>query len=512
MSALPGLPSADRTAEVLKLFFVEGLSVRAIGRRLSMARRTIRRILGRELPRDTTSLRHTRESLLDPFEDAIRDALKTTPELRAPAMLERLRPLGYVGGVSILRDRLRALRPHLHREAFLTLAFQPGQALQVDWADFGFALPGVPRRVSGFVMALCYSRYLYLEFTLSQAMGTFLRCMERGLRFLGGSTGTDIFDNMKTVVLSHTAAATVFNPKFIEYAAARGFAVRACNVRRGNEKGRVERPIAFVRDRFWKGRRFRDLLDLNVQATEWRDSFANGRIHDETGKVPALVFEHEEKALLKPLDGRPFDTDDLYPTGVTKSFRVTFDRNRYSLPWRLVGQSVLVRADDANVHVYLGPKLVASHARSWDIGLDIEHPSHAEKLLESKPRARAGSLPPALSALGEVGASYFKVLANTTRSIRREIVQVTLLVELFGTGPTAQALDEVMKTGHVGTEYVEYVLRYKHRLEPAPPSLRLGNADLDGIVLREPDLSRYDQPTSRTRDPGDVPGTPEESP
>ena len=104
-------------------------------------------------------------------------------------------------------------------------------------------------------------------------MGSFLRCMERCVRFFGGTTAADIFDNMKTVVLSHTPTATVFNPTFLEYARARGgFAVRACNVRRGNEKGRVERPIGFARRRFWPGRRFKDLLDLNMQAAAWRDS------------------------------------------------------------------------------------------------------------------------------------------------------------------------------------------------------------------------------------------------
>ena len=97
----------------------------------------------------------------------------------------------------------------------------------MDWADFGFALPGCSRRVCGFVMVACYSRYLYLEFTLSQVMGTFLRCMERGLAFFGGVATADIFDNMKTVVTSRTHLATVFNPKFLEYASTRGFAVRA---------------------------------------------------------------------------------------------------------------------------------------------------------------------------------------------------------------------------------------------------------------------------------------------
>src|SRR5258708_2881214 len=142
-------------------------------------------------------------------------------------------------------------------------------------------------------MALCYSRYLYIEFTVSQAIGTFLRCMDRGLAFFGGVNTVDIFDNMKTVVLSHTPPATLLNRRF-----------------------------------------------------------------------------------LNPIPETPFDTDDIESQGVTKTFRVTFDRNRYSVPWRLVGQTVVVRGNDQAVTAHLGPKQVAQHARSWNIGQDIEHPSH----------------------------------------------------------------------------------------------------------------------------------------
>jgi transposase len=156
-----------------------------------MARKTVRKLLDgeRESSHDETHI--VRARLLGPFEGAIRQALTETPEMRAPAMLERLRTLGYCGGITILRERLRALRPHAEREPFLTLEFPVGAATQVDWADFGFALPGCTRRVSAFVMVLCYSRYLYLEFTLSQSMGAFLRCMERALRFFGGATKVD---------------------------------------------------------------------------------------------------------------------------------------------------------------------------------------------------------------------------------------------------------------------------------------------------------------------------------
>ena len=500
------IDGSGRVAEVLRLGLVEGIAVRAIAKRLNMARKTVRKILGRH--RAPPKPAEPRASILDPYEPAIRAVLNDAPEMLAPAVLERLRPLGYTGGVTILRDRLRGLRPHGHREAFLTLHFAPAEAMQVDWADFGFALPGVARRVSAFVAVLCHSRYLYIEFTVSQAMGSFLRCMDRCLRFYGGTTAADIFDNMKTVVLSHSATATVFNPRFLEYARARGaFAVRACNVRKGNEKGRVERPIGFVRRRFWPGRRFRDLLDLNTQAFAWRDDFANGRVHEETGKVPALVFAHQEQRLLKPLPATAFNTDDVEGCGITKMFRVAFDRNKYSVPWRLVSQQVTVRANDDEVAVFLGPKQVATHSRCWNVGQDIEHPSHKKALLDHKPRAAAGSLPPGLDALAETGKTYFKLLAAGSRSIHQEIVRLTLLVELFGAVATSSAIDEVMQTGHVGAEYVEYVLRHKRQLVPDPRPLRLGNEEFDAISLPEPDLSIYDQllPARMTLDPGSPP-------
>jgi transposase len=509
MSGTPDTPDG-RVAEVLRLGLVEGVGVRAIAKRLRMARKTVRKILGRHHapPRPAAE---PRGSILDPYETAIRAVLDDTPEMLAPAVLERLRPLGYTGSVTILRARLRRLRPRGHREAFLTLDFPPGEAMQIDWADFGFALPGVARRVSAFVAVLCYSRQLYIEFTVSQTMGSFLRCMERCTRFYGGTTLADIFDNMKTVVTSHTATATVFNPRFLDYARARGgFAVRACNVRKGNEKGRVERPIGFVRRRFWPGRRFRDLLDLNTQAARWRDDFANGRVHEVTGKVPQLVFDHEEKRLLKPLSQTPFNTDDVDGMGVTKMFRVPFDRNHYSVPWRLASQQVLVRADDDFVSVFLETKQIAQHRRSWDIGQDIEHPSHKKGLLDHKPRAAAGALPPALLALGDLGRSYFKVLAAGSRSIHRETLRLTFLVEIFGAIATESAIREVMQTGHVGAEYVEYVMRHKRGLVPQPVPLRLGNDELDAISLPEPDLSVYDQlfPSPMTRDPGEPPPEP----
>jgi transposase len=128
----------ERQAEALKLHLVDGMSIRLIAKRLHMSRNTVRKLVGR-VPVKPRAAPSPRTSLLTPYEETLKELLEQTPGLRAPAVLEKLREAGYQGGISILRARLMKLRP-LPKEAFVTLSFKPGEAVQVDWADFGFAL------------------------------------------------------------------------------------------------------------------------------------------------------------------------------------------------------------------------------------------------------------------------------------------------------------------------------------------------------------------------------------
>jgi len=493
----------ERKAEVLRLHYVDGLSVRAIARRLSMARKTVRRLIGieRRPPRPSAQ---PRPSILAPFEDVIRAELKRTPEMLAPAMLERIRPLGYEGGISILRELMRTLRPRPRTEVFSSFTTRPGERLEVDWAHLGYLLPGVLRRVSAFVAVMVHSRMLYLDFALSQQMGSFLRCLDRALLFFGGRTAVDVFDNMKTVVLGRVRDVAVLHPRMVEYARVRGFAVMATRPATPTDKPFVERGIGFVRARFLPGRRYADFDDLRRQGTAWQDTFANAREHEETGKVPVLVFDNEERPVLAPLRDATFDTDDLISTTVGRTHRIHFDRNDYTVPWRLAGQTVLVRGDDSMVRVLLSQKEVAHHPRSWAVRQLVENERHEDGMRQG--RARPGVLPDALADLGDVGARYFAILAASKRSLRTEQVRLVFLVELFGATATRSAIDEVMRTGHVGADYVEYVMRHKRRLVPAATPLRLGDPALDAIAVREPDLAVYDEICSRpTRDPGEPP-------
>lgn len=499
----------DRRAEVLRLSLIEGKSVREIARVLEMSRKTVRKILQPPPGRPSVAMASASASvarrgrLLDCYDNAIRQLVRDDEQIRSPAILERLRAIGFAGGITVVRDRVRELRPRVQREPFLTLEHPPGKQVQIDWFDLGFVIPGVPRRVSGFVAVLPYSRMLYLEFVLSMRFGSFIRCMEHALAFYGGSAHADLFDNMKTVVLGRIKGVPQFHPRFVEYARLRDFAITVCTPEKPNQKGGVERGIGFVRSRFVPGRRFSTLLDLNQQACAWRDDFANGREHETTGKIPLLVFKHDEKHTLKPITAYSFDTDDIDTDCVTKTFRVRFDRCTYSVPPRLLGQHVVIRGNHAQVGVHLGDKQVALHDRSWGSGEDIEDPAHRQAAREIKAGKDRGSMPLGLEDLTGVGRDYLKILAAGSRSIRREVTRLIFLVEVFGNEQTRTAMEEVMRSGHVGADYVEYVLRHRRHLAPMPPPLRLGRPELDSLTLREPDLARYDDmfPTRNLKDP-----------
>lgn len=494
--------SDQQREDVLRLHFIDRLSTRGIAAQLGMARRTVRHVIEGRRPSEARPAAK-RVTELGLYQDAIKKELARTPAMNAPAMLERLRALGYTGGISALRERLRALRPRPHIEVFSHFEVRPAERLEVDWAELGYVLPGVLRRVTAFVAVLPYSKMMYVDFSLSHALGPFLRCMDSCLRFFGGCTAVEVFDGMKTVVTGRVAGHAVLHPTTLEFARAHGFAISPCKPRHPTGKPHVERGIGFLRTRFLRGARFSDLATLKRDAKTWQDMWANAREHETTGKVPALVFEHTEKHALTHLrDGVHFDTDDRLTTSVGRTHQVCFDRNQYTVPWRLAGQRVLIRADDARMRVVLGHKEVAVHQRSWGVGELIVDARHEEGMRQERSRHRAGELPGALCALGEIGVRYFAILAASARSLRVEEQRLVLLSETFGAAATASAIEEVMSTGHVGAEYVEHVMRYKRRISPSPAPLRLGSPELDTISVREPDLAIYDEFCARlTKDP-----------
>src|SRR6188768_4072486 len=134
MAPLQPDPASETRAEVMRLHYLEGLSMRAIAKRLQLSRKTVRKYLGRVEPAPVVQ-KVSRPSLLDAYHPMVQTWLADAPELKAPQILERLREHGYSGGLTIVRDLVRSLRPRSNPKVYLTMHYLPGEILLVDWAD-----------------------------------------------------------------------------------------------------------------------------------------------------------------------------------------------------------------------------------------------------------------------------------------------------------------------------------------------------------------------------------------
>ena len=215
-----------------------------------------------------------------PYLPFIRDTLAQYPTLRATRIHEMVRQRGYPGSVIQVRRLVRRLRPESTRTVYRRVVTLPGESAQVDWGSFGKVRIGRgTRAVSGFVMVLGHSRAVAALFTLDQTLESFLRGHAEAFQALGGVARTLVYDNLRTAVLDRRGAAVQFHPRLLELAGHYHFAPRPCTPGRGNEKGKVERQIQYLRHAFFAARPFRDLDDLNTQFRRWRDGVAHQRRH-----------------------------------------------------------------------------------------------------------------------------------------------------------------------------------------------------------------------------------------
>jgi DNA replication protein DnaC len=226
-----------------------------------------------------------------------------------------------------------------------------------------------------------------LEFFFDQTTENFLRGHVRAFQDWSGAPRVILYDNLKSCVLERRGNQIHFNPRLLELAADYHFAPRPCQVRAGNQKGRVERAIRYVRDSFWAGRVFTTLAECNRQALVWRDEVAHQRRWpDDSARSVAEAFAEEQPRLL-PLPLHPFSTDRIEPVRSRKTIYVHFDLNDYSIPPEAVGRPLTLVASDIDVRVLDGAAEIARHTRSYDRQKSILDPAHEQALLRTKRKA-----------------------------------------------------------------------------------------------------------------------------
>ena len=435
-----------------------------------------------------------RASRLDPFKKSIVAWLEAH-RYSAMQIVQRLRECGYQGGVTIVRDFVRQVRPPA-REAFLTLAFASGEAAQVDWGEYGsIAVGNTRRRLSFFVMVLCHSRLLYVEFFVSQQMEHFLGAHLNALAAFGGCPRRVIIDNLRSGVLRRLVGeAPVFNPRYLDFARHCGFEITACNVGKGNEKGRVERGVGYVKVNLLNGLELHDLGALNAAAKVWLDTVANVRVHGATHRVPCEVFAQEEQAALQPLNPRAYDVARPMSVRASRQFRVVLETNKYSLPAACASQRVTLKAYPDRLCIYRGSELVARHNRSYERHQDIEDPEHPKALLAQRRSAREQRLMQRFLALSSKAGSYHEGLQARRTNARDHVRRIVALAEIHGDAAVARAIADGLEFQAFSAEYVANMLEMRLRVLPEPAALQLTrHSDLLELELPAPDLSRYDK-------------------
>lgn len=471
----------------------KGLTAMQISRELDLDERTVKIWLAAKQfrPRKTV----IRPSKLDPFKDTVVRMIESY-QYTAQQVYQRLQEEGFTGGYTVVKTFVRKIRPN-KKKAFLTLAFAPGECAQVDWGSYGSIRVGeTTRRLSFFVMVLCYSRQIYVEFTVSQTMEHFLACHQNAFAAFGGVPARIMVDNLKSAVLKHgLGEAPVFNPRYLDFANYHGFSISACGVAKGNEKGRVENGVGYVKKNFLAGAELPDFAAINPAARIWLDTIANMRIHGETRQKPVDMLL-TELPHLQPLLLHLYDIGNITAVRASSQFRVTLDSNRYSVPARYAGQPLTMKAYPDRLCFYHEEKLIARHSRSFERNRDFEDPDHPRELIAQRKKARDQTLLRRFLALCHCSLDYYRELDKRQLNATIHIRKIVALAEIHGDEAVAGAIDDAMRLHAIGSDYIANILESRARKLPEPGALHLTRrADLLDIAVEAPDLSIYDNQT-----------------
>jgi transposase len=491
----------EQLAEIRRLFHAEHFKVGTIASALELHPDTVRSAL------DTGGFNRARlvrsSSLTDPYLPLIRETLERYPRLRATRIFAMIRPRGYAGSVVQLRRVIARLRPK-QREAFLSLRVFPGEQGQVDWAHFGEVRVGrARRRLSCFVLVLSWSRAIALEFFFDQTLENFLRGHVNAFGALGGVPRTILYDNLRSAVLERRGDVIHFHPRLLELSAHYHFAARPCRPARGNEKGRVERAIRYVRESFFAGRSFTTLAELNRQARQWRDDTAHCRrwVEDDERTVGEVLAEEQPRLL--PLPVHPFETALVRAISAGKTIYVRFDLNDYSIPPRAVGHALTLIASDTEVRLLDGTSEIARHRRSYDRHELIVDPTHEGALLEEKRKALGATRGGRLFAAAPEAEALLEAALHRGELAGAQTTQLLLLLDDYGASELRGAIRDALAGDTPRAASVAYLLSQRHRARNrrALPTVHLTRRpDLENLHVKPHDPETYDALARRQRE------------
>jgi len=489
-------------AQILRYYHAERWRVGTIATQLRLHRDTVARVLSQAGLPLIGPVR--RASAIDPYLPFIRQTMTQFPTLTASRLYGMVQSRGYPGRPDHFRHLVARHRPPRRTEAYLRLRTLPGEQCQIDWGHFGHIQIGRARRpLMGFVTVLSWSRQIFLRFYLDARMENFLRGHVAAFEAWGSVPRIALYDNLKSAVLERQGNAIRFNPTLLALAGHYRFEPRPVAVARGNEKGRVERAIRYIRDAFFAGRTFTDVDELNAQADAWTSGPASERRCPEDEKLTVKAAFEQEKASLLALPPNAFATAEVKAVSAAKTPYVRFDLNDYSVPHAYVQRALTVVADARQVRVLDAAQVIATHPRSYDRGQQVELPEHIDALAEHKHKASAHRTTDRLVQAIPQSRELLRQAAQRGEPLGRITRTLLDLLDHYGAAELEAAIGEALAREVAHPNAVRLALERRRQLQDCPPPIGVTLPDhlkRRDVTVRPHPLAGYDQLTEANDD------------
>lgn len=367
---------ADLEQQLILMKTQEGWSIRGLARHLAISRNLVRRILrkhetlrdqGHDILLTDQKVRKTkRASKLDSYEETLKRLLEKYPRITGLRLFEELRDAGYDGGISILRDRLRSLRPAPKKTPVIRFETESGLQGQMDWSPYTIKFLKTGKTgVQCFSYILGFSRRQFIDFTPRRDFFTLIRRHQEAFSHFSGTPAQCLYDSEKTIVLRWEAGRPVINPAFSAFITHYRCRPIICRRGRPETKGKIERPFQYVEGNLLGGREFQDLDDLRACARWWMSEKSDIHQHDTTGRPPLELFLEQELPALTPLPLHPYDCAEVALRVCDLEGYIEFETNRYPVPYEHVADILTMKATETEILIY-SPELdlIVRHERA----------------------------------------------------------------------------------------------------------------------------------------------------